>query len=103
VGGKIEPGESPMEAMVREFEEETGVYLIGWQELGILEGPSYILHFFWAGNDHVLNVQTVTDEEVRVFPITELPDRLMNNVRWMIPFILDGDVQSFGHLYMTRG
>lgn len=30
-GGKIEPGETPYKAMVREFEEETGILLLDWE------------------------------------------------------------------------
>lgn len=38
-GGKIEPGESPEQALVREIDEELGVTLMIWQALPIVDWP----------------------------------------------------------------
>ena len=43
VGGKIEDGESPIQAMVRECEEETGVFISenNWTRYAHLTKPNY--------------------------------------------------------------
>ena len=38
IGGKIEPGEDSREAMVREFEEETGARVDAWRSFAWLRG-----------------------------------------------------------------
>ncbi|MFD6389562.1 NUDIX hydrolase [Nocardia sp. NPDC055029] len=40
-GGKIDPGETPLEALHREIEEELGVGLSGVAELGIFEAEAF--------------------------------------------------------------
>ena len=46
VGGKIEPGESPAQAMCREFREEAGLDVGDWQPGVELTGPDWRGHFF---------------------------------------------------------
>ncbi|CAN5483536.1 (deoxy)nucleoside triphosphate pyrophosphohydrolase [soil metagenome] len=73
-GGKVEPGESPGEALVREVAEELGVRITvtGW-----LAGASPI------GDTHVLTAATATVEVWAPHPVEH--DRL----RWLLPAELD--------------
>jgi 8-oxo-dGTP diphosphatase len=50
VGGKIESGETPGQAMEREFFEETGVRVpeTTWRYFCVESGPGYEVHFFKA-------------------------------------------------------
>ena len=86
-------GETPAEAMRREFKEETGVEVYSWIEYVILQGREFKVHFFHAYDDLVFSVKTQTDEEVNVFEV----DRILNpnisyplipNLRWLIPMAL---------------
>lgn len=36
IGGKIEPGEYPLGAMIREFQEEAGLYILDWQHFATM-------------------------------------------------------------------
>jgi 8-oxo-dGTP diphosphatase len=88
VGGKIGDtiaGESAEDAIVREFEEETGVVGLSWRKFMHLDTPLSDLTFFYAiGNVHA--VQTMTEEQVGVFDIDDVMNRCdtMPNIRWCI-------------------
>lgn len=45
-GGKIEAGESPVVAMIREFREETGLTWQDWKDFAIVEGADYRVYYF---------------------------------------------------------
>ena len=92
IGGHIEPGESPEQAMVREFKEETSVYSEDWKKFAVLLGDgSWRVHFFTAFSDMgVSSVKTTTDEVVGTFGIRTAmcrPD-LMTNIPWLLQMAL---------------
>lgn len=89
------PWETPTQAMRREFVEETGVSvgLDCWQEYCVLSGPKYEVSFFCAYTNAVYEVETKTDEHVRVYKVDNIlnPDityPLIPNLRWLIPMAL---------------
>ena len=47
-GGKVEEGESLTEAVVREAQEETGIYILPYKKLGINEVDNEIRHYYLA-------------------------------------------------------
>lgn len=93
VGGKVEPGESPHEAMDREFGEETGVTTTGWHHFASLKWEEGVVHFFRCFVDRrVLDqCETVTDEEIGHYSIHALMapwepcGPMTPNLRWLIP------------------
>lgn len=92
VGGHVEPGEAPDEAMRREFEEETG---IGrgeqgtWDHFLTLRGAGWEVHFFHMfSNDAVLRARTTEDETVGPHYVQGLPNNVAPNLRWIIPMAL---------------
>ncbi len=95
VGGKIEQGESPEQAIVREFEEETGVKTLEneWNLFAILIKESeYKVYFFTAFTDKMLNAKTVEKEEVGIYDVDNLPTKMLSNLKWLIPLSLDKEV-----------
>src|ERR1700710_2406234 len=85
IGGMVEPGEEPADAIVREVFEETGVHAMPERLVGVYDGPTAT----YANGDRVRYVSIVfrcrpiegtphvhDDEntDVRYFPADALPD-----------------------------
>ena len=98
IGGKVEPGELPRDAMAREFEEETGLKTLpaDWTEYCVEQGSVYTVHFFKR------RVHSLGGTELR--PVNDVGERLcwvnsrraagfypdvVGNLRWLIPMALD--------------
>jgi 8-oxo-dGTP diphosphatase len=105
VGGKIEPGETPHQAMVREFREEAGVDLPEprWQHVLTLSGKDdagaghgWAGHFFRAFGD-LTEASARTDEPLEIHPTAPLPADTIPNLRWMIPLLLDDEPVNGGY------
>lgn len=66
IGGKIEPGEEPENAMEREFFEETGVRIAAdrWEYKGLMAGTDFQIFVYTVMSTDVANVRTMEDEEV---------------------------------------
>lgn len=93
IGGKVEQGENPSEAMVREFQEETGVTIRGWDHFLDLQWEEGLVHFFRAfrPREHLERCRTTTDESVErhvVHRLNEPGDGLLcvtPNIQWLVP------------------
>lgn len=89
VGGKVEHNESYLQAMRREFKEETNLYVENWINFATIEGIDYQLECFTAVGD-VSNIETMTDEPVIVVNVDSLYSMtVIFNLRWLIPLALD--------------
>lgn len=100
VGGKVESNEIPIDAMVREFWEETGVATstLDWQLRIIMrrgDGPkAFCLNIYSCVSPQVFDVATVTDEKVEIMPVAELLNHpVIPNMRWVLPLVMDNDVR----------
>jgi 8-oxo-dGTP diphosphatase len=109
IGGKLEPGELPSEAMAREFREETGVETLpsDWDKFATLRMPGHmgpIVHFFRCFGDPSKCEQT-TDEEILVYPTSLIrqsrPDTL-SNLQWLLPMALDPKICPVDISYHPR-
>jgi len=96
IGGKIEQEESPISAMVREFKEEAGIVEYCWNEcfkiIDIINGVWEVDVFYSVGNLSL--ARQITNEKLIVCSINNLPENVIWNIRWMIPFILDKTVDK---------
>jgi 8-oxo-dGTP diphosphatase len=96
VGGKIEPGETSHQAMVREFKEETGVDALQWTPLiSLRASDDATVHFFYATCEDA-ELQSLTEEKVAWYPVAELLSlrlsvSMIPNLRWLIPMAFDPD------------
>jgi 8-oxo-dGTP diphosphatase len=93
VGGKIEPGETPHAAMIREFREETGVDTSGceWRQYCELAGGDFEVYCFAARDTRAWEAATSVEAE-RI--IKARPDELsrmacVSNLHWLIALALD--------------
>lgn len=109
IGGKIEGGETPEDAMVREFREETGLFtsysttqperpleqMPGiWRPFVILtnEVEGYRVHFFRAIGP-IQDAKSMTDEQVLQveWPFAHDWD-VIPNLWWLVPMAKDHDI-----------
>lgn len=90
IGGKVEPGENPLAAMVREFNEEAGLLLQDWHHFASMsEQGRFALDMFAAIGD-VDAVTSKTDEPVEVLTVTEALQReTVENIPWLLLLAVD--------------
>lgn len=95
VGGKIEEGETPEVAMVREFKEETGVetHRSDWDHFLEVHTSRWSVSFFRCFNSRYQAV-TRTVEEERILDIqTRVPlSGVVPNLLWIIPMALNKEI-----------
>jgi len=90
-GGAIDPDESPVDAVVREVFEETGLHVEPVNLLGVFGGPSFRVRY--ANGDETGYVMVVF--ECRVLGGTPIPDgEEVLELRWVAPDELGGFAMS---------
>jgi 8-oxo-dGTP diphosphatase len=91
IGGKIELGELPINAMTREFFEETGVMITEneWIKHTEIRGNFGVVHFYKCFDDKVFNVKTMEDEVIQLIDPYHIPNNTIANIRWLVPLALD--------------
>lgn len=91
VGGKIEANESAIDAMRREFREETGMFVDKWHYYAQVRDfeQKWLVYFFWAVGTPE-DARKVTAEKPIVVTVNKLPlSKIISNLRWLIPLALD--------------
>lgn len=92
VGGKVEAGETSLDAMLREFKEETTVETTAadWRQFASMGSVDWNVDVFCAFNDKFDECQTNTPEKV-ILVSTEIVGNLhtISNLHWLIPMALN--------------
>lgn len=89
IGGEVKQGESIIQAMIREFREETGVRFDGWMyfcKMRYIEQET--IHFFYGVGSVIHDCKTKTDELLvtqRVRDLAAYNDGCVSDLRWLIP------------------
>lgn len=88
IGGHIEPGETTVQAMVREFEEETGrgTSESEWMPFAVLTGDGFEVTFFRSFQAFLEELRSMTDEKVIVTSAKSVNVfNAIPNLTWLIP------------------
>lgn len=92
-GGKIEKSETAYECISREFYEECGIKvpIFSWKRiLHIINRPNYNIDVFVTTQDDKYGViRNMEDETLEWFYVDRLPNNIIFNLRWMVPYALD--------------
>jgi len=91
IGGKIEQDDkNPLSAMHRETSEELG-RPYDWEHCIIFVCPSGTVFVYKVILDRVqqeISFEQKEDEQLKVWPLDNLPENMMVNLKWMIPICL---------------
>ena len=91
IGGKMELGETPLVAMIREFKEETGFHTHKWRFFCELSGKWGAVNFFSTVGD-LTQLKTMEEEEVGIYKVADIPNlNTIPNLRWLVPMGIDKD------------
>jgi 8-oxo-dGTP diphosphatase len=85
IGGHIEMGEGPDDAMNRESKEEAGIDA-KWNWFCTMQFEDCNVFCYACSGD--ITPETMTDEVVGWYPVNNLPDNVIPNLKWLIPMAL---------------
>lgn len=104
IGGKIEEGETALQAMIREFQEETGVKTLpeDWNTFIKLKASNYEVFCFWMLSDKIYQCRTTTKEEVVIEQVWDIHDEnTINSFQWLMEMVHDPDSPRMsGEIFM---
>lgn len=92
VGGKIEKDETPLNAMKREFKEETGQTISNFKNYAIMNGSGWRVYFYYATTNSLIMLDNPTIEKQVIARVRDLPKNVIYNLNWLIPLALDTDL-----------
>lgn len=111
IGGKMERGETPVQAMVREFKEETSVEIPAedWWQFAELcdDSGDWNVFFFMAQRPDLykIGLRNMTDEQIEVVGVFNVRHcRTIPNLQWLIPMAMQRiNERQFWPYMITQG
>lgn len=91
IGGKVENGETALQAMVRECQEETGVYIseLEWSYFSVFDGDYHQVHCFKCVYSNIEELICPESEVLEYFNVDDIhKENLMDNIKYLIPMCL---------------
>lgn len=89
IGGKIEEGESPGEAMQREGEEEVGLTEWDWGPVIRTAGKDWVVYYFRSVvGDDILDTLKGREEEKVEVESTGSREEMVCDLEWVIPLAM---------------
>lgn len=90
IGGHVDPGESFLDAMKREFIEEAGLDISTWKRYSTLKQPNSTIDIFKAFSDDIYNIQSKESDMARFYSVDSLHIyKFRYNVHYLICMALD--------------
>lgn len=105
IGGRIEENETPLQAMQREFEEETTLDIKYWNWFTQFGTEDYLVDCFWAISKDWDKHLSVTKEEVFNIPVEDMytvKHYLICNLWWLIHLAIDKGLGNSGKIITTE-
>ena len=106
VGGKIEEGETPEEAMIRETEEEIMVTPTQYEKVGVISFDEYykgqkgnVIFHLYVASEWIGEPKETEEMCPKWFDITEIPyDNMFPDDKYWLPLILEGKkIKAYFH------
>lgn len=92
LGGKVEVGESRLDAMIREFTEEAGITFYDWDPVISLHGEDWEVQVFAAKTDLIFQFRQMEKEKLHHVMLKDLHIyNRVSNLNWLIPLCLDNN------------
>lgn len=92
IGGKVEDGETFHSAIVREFQEETGLTITkdAWRHFATMQGKDWKV-MCYTTIARIGAAKTMEEEEIEIFDVIDATCALpcISNVPWLIHLALD--------------
>lgn len=84
LGGSVEANETPLQAMIRECKEESGLELYEWKQIVVQLVNNVKVTYFATATDVASCARPLTDEALGFWFHNELP-KVISNLYWIIP------------------
>lgn len=87
-GGKIEKDETPLQAINREFREETGIIHVFEHAITFICPGGTVFVYKAISKDEEIMFEQLEVEQLKIWLLNNLPENMMANLKWIIPICL---------------
>lgn len=89
VGGKVEDGESHLNAIIRETKEETNLDIKDWVLYSQANLKDFKISFFYTtlDSEEIEKYESLTDEILELHDINNLPDNVLEDIKSSVKYI----------------